>query len=205
MEMSPVSLNTSQGGMHLFQYQTYQEEDKPQDRFETNHTQGNEQLEQLSKEQSVLANRMLAKNSILSQNSPDKATIFYTDEKADGSFDPPEERTALENQRQFLKKYAITVQLPSIYVIDAQINNVFPDYCFQLVKCVLPNKETQIVNTTFLDGRTSTSIFSKLYYKYKRGLILRMLRRDKSQLVQEREVILEGIFNAHMKFSKCGT
>jgi hypothetical protein len=90
-------------------------------------------------------------------------------------------------------------------VIDAQINNVFPDYCFQLVKCVLPSKESQIVNTTFIDGMTSTSMFSKLYFKYKRGLILRMLRREKSQLIQEREVILDGIFVAHMKFSECGT
>jgi len=90
-------------------------------------------------------------------------------------------------------------------VIDAQINNVFPDYCFQLVKCVLPSRETQIVNTTHIDGRTSTSLYSKIYFKYKRGLILRLLRREKSQLIQEREVILDGIFKAHMKFSQCGT
>lgn len=97
------------------------------------------------------------------------------------------------------------MELPSIYVIDAQINSVFPDFCFQLVKCVLPAKEHQIVNTTFTDGRTANSQFSKLYFKYKRGLILRLLRRDKSQLIQEREVILDGIFQAHMKFSECGT
>jgi hypothetical protein len=40
---------------------------------------------------------MLAKNSILSQTTPDKAITFLTDEKVDGSFDPPEMRTALDN------------------------------------------------------------------------------------------------------------
>ena len=144
--------------MHLFQYQTYQEEDKP-DKFETHQSENDGLFAHLSVDEAVLANRMLAKNSILSQTTPDRASIFYTDEKADGSFDPPEMRTALDNQKQFLSKYAITVELPSIYVVDAQINNVFPDYCFQLVKCVLPTKETQIVNTTFIDGKTTTSMY----------------------------------------------
>jgi hypothetical protein len=75
------------------------------------------------------------------------------------------------------------VPLPTIYVIDAQMNSAFPDYCFQLAKCVLPPKgtlNTQLVNTTSVDGAEKRSTFDKIYAKYKAGLILRVLRRDNS-------------------------
>lgn len=51
--------------MHLFQYPTYQEEDKP-DKFETNQSENDGLFAHLSVDEAVLANRMLAKNSILS-------------------------------------------------------------------------------------------------------------------------------------------
>jgi hypothetical protein len=53
--------------MHLFQYQTYQEEDKPIDqKFETHQSENDGLFAHLSVDEAVLANRMLAKNSILS-------------------------------------------------------------------------------------------------------------------------------------------
>lgn len=32
-----------------------------------------------------------------------------------------------------------------MYVLDAQINNKFPDYMFELVKTVLPEQENYVV------------------------------------------------------------
>jgi len=81
--------------MHLFQYQTYQEEDEKNEEkcFETQKSD-NDYKEDITKkfnsDDAVLANRLLAKNSILAQTTPDKAITFLVDEKIDGTFEPPE-------------------------------------------------------------------------------------------------------------------
>ena len=49
--------------------------------------------------------------SVLKQTVPDKASEFFVDDI--------KKRSALENQKLFLKKYSIDVQLPSSYVLDA--------------------------------------------------------------------------------------
>ena len=49
-----------------------------------------------------------------------------------------------------------------------------------------------------------TNSFSQIEKEKQRGLILRLLRKEKSQLVTIREIIIEGIFNATIKFSDCG-
>ena len=92
-----------------------------------------------------------------------------------------------------------------MYVLDSQINNKFPDFLFQLVKCVLPEQEKYSVNTNFMDGTTAKSNFREIEKRYMNGLVLRLLKRERSQLVQVREIVLEGIWSAYMKFSECGT
>ena len=62
-----------------------------------------------------------------------------------------------------------------MYVLDAQINPLFPDYCIQLVKFVLPEVESHLVQQCMQDGSTNISSFSKLYGKYTKGLVLRLL------------------------------
>ena len=91
-----------------------------------------------------------------------------------------------------------------MYVLDAQINPLFPDYCIQLVKFVLPEVETHLVQQCMQDGSTNISSFNKLYGKYTKGLVLRLLQRQGQQLHQIREHILNGIHHAFMKFSNCG-
>ena len=83
--------------------------------------------------------------------------------------------SALENQKLFLKKYSIDIELPSLYVLDATINHLFPDYCLQLVKVVVPKVEKLLVNTNYQDGTTSISTFNRILSKYKAGLVLRLI------------------------------
>lgn len=109
------------------------------------------------------------------------------------------------NQKLYLEKYGINIDLPSMYVLDAQINNKFPDYLFELVKTVIPEQENYIVNTSYMDGTTSKSSFREIEHKYMQGLVLRLLKRERSQLVLLKEIVLEGIWSAYMKFSECGT
>ena len=64
-----------------------------------------------------------------------------------------ESRSALENQNLFMKKYALQFEIPAWYVLDTELNNKFPDYFIQLLRCVFPEKEQYVVDTHFLDGR----------------------------------------------------
>ncbi len=43
-------------------------------------------------------------------------------------------RTAAQNKKIFMKSYAIKCQIPSLYVLDADIYNRNPRYSFQIVK-----------------------------------------------------------------------
>lgn len=72
----------------------------------------------------------------------------------------------------------MNIELPSMYVIDSLIHPLFPDYCIQLVKFVLPEVEHLLVNTKMQDGSTKVSSFNKLCSKYKKGLVLRLLMRQ---------------------------
>ena len=49
--------------------------------------------------------------SVIKQTVPDKPSEFFVDDT--------NHRTALQNQKLFLKKYSIDIQLPSSYVLDA--------------------------------------------------------------------------------------
>ena len=61
------------------------------------------------------------KISIIQQTVPDKASEFFENEI--------KLRSALDNQKLFLKKYSIDVEMPTVYVLDAQFNNLYPDFC----------------------------------------------------------------------------
>ena len=52
-----------------------------------------------------------------------------------------------------MKKYALQFEIPAWYVLDTELNNKFPDYFIQLLRCVFPEKEQYVVDTHFLDGR----------------------------------------------------
>jgi hypothetical protein len=104
---------------------------------------------------------------MFSQRIPDKPSEFILENLPNGNHKSLPKRSALENQKMFLDKYSINVELPSMYVLDAQINNLFPDYCFQLVKCVIPKTEKLMVQTNYQDGRTSHSSFNEILEKYK--------------------------------------
>ena len=98
----------------------------------------------------------------------------------DGKIIPLQKRPAEENQKLFLQKYGTYVNLPSLYILDAVFNNKFPDYCIQLAKCVLPGKEDYLVHSHYLDGSSSVKSFQQIEKLYSRGLILRLLFREKS-------------------------
>jgi hypothetical protein len=61
------------------------------------------------------------------------------------------------------------------------------------------------VNSHYLDGKSCIRTFEQIEKRFSKGLILRLLFREKSQLVVEKEIILEGIWKASIKFSDCGT
>ena len=83
----------------------------------------------MTAEDAKIANRLLTKNTILQQKCPDQISEFVaTKGSGDDLYSLPE-RLAKENQAQYLQKYSVNVELPSMYVIDTQINPLFPDYC----------------------------------------------------------------------------
>jgi hypothetical protein len=59
----------------------------------------------------------------------EKISNFPVEKGNDGKIIPPPQQDAFENQKLYLEKYGTYVNLPSIYVLDSQINNRFPDYC----------------------------------------------------------------------------
>ena len=159
----------------------------------------------MTAEDAKIANRLLAKNTILQQKCPDQISEFLaTKGSGDDLYSLPE-RLAKDNQAQYLEKYSVNVELPSMYVIDTQINPLFPDYCIQLVKFVIPEVEHLLVNANMQDGSQHVSSFNKIYGKYKKGLVLRLLQRQGQQLFQIREHVLNGIWHAFLKISNCGT
>lgn len=76
---------------------------------------------------------------------------------------------------------------------------------FELVKTVLPEQENYIVQTSYMDGTTSKSSFREIEHKYTQGLVLRLIKRERSQLMLLKEIVLDGVWSAYMKFSECGT
>jgi hypothetical protein len=61
-----------------------------------------------------------------------------------------------------------------------------------------------MVNSHFLNGESQIKTFQQIEEEYSKGLILRLLFREKSQLILVKEVVLNGIQEAHIKFSDCG-
>jgi hypothetical protein len=59
----------------------------------------------------------------------EKISNFPIEKGIDGKIIPPAGQEAKENQKLYLEKYGTYINLPSIYVLDSQINNRFPDYC----------------------------------------------------------------------------
>jgi hypothetical protein len=89
-------------------------------------------------------------------------------------------------------------------VLDSQICSKFPDYSIQLAKVVLPGQEDYLVNSHYLNGESDIKTFQQLEQKYSKGLVLRLLFREKSQLIVIKEIVLSNIWVAHIKFSDCG-
>ena len=84
---------------------------------------------------------------------------FVVEKGSDDKIIPLKARPAVDNQKLYLEKYSTNVNLPSLYVLDAQFNNKFPDYCIQLAKCVLPSQEDYLVNSHYIDGKSSIKSF----------------------------------------------
>ena len=80
----------------------------------------------------------MTKGMINRSKTQDQPAQFVVEEKANGSISTLPPRSAEMNQKLYLQKYGINIDLPSMYVLDAQINNKFPDHMFELVKTVLP-------------------------------------------------------------------
>jgi hypothetical protein len=148
--------------------------------------------------------RILDKGSINQVPVTDERCQFIVQEKPNGGISTLPSRSAEMNQNKYLEGYGVYIDLPSMYVMDAQLNSRFPDYLFQLVKVVFPNEENYSVTTSYLDGTAFKSSFRDIERKYKKGLALRLIKREKSQLIKVRELVLDGIWSAFMKFSECG-
>ena len=129
--------------------------------------------------------------------------MFSVEKNSDGNIMPLPRKKAEDNQKLYLQKYATEFNLPSLYVLDSQIISKFPDYCIQLAKGVLPHREDYLVKTHNLDGTSSLNTFQEIEHKYSQGLILRLLLREKSQLIVVKDVIIDGVWNAKIRFSDC--
>ena len=100
------------------------------------------------------------------------------------------------------------MQLPAKYVIDCKINKLMSRYSFQLVKYVFPNKDEHKLVTHFKDIEKDSEHHDyediERYAQYMKGLVIQLSERKGSQVQVIDEVVLEGCFDAVIKFSNSG-
>ena len=103
----------------------------------------------------------------------------------------------------FMSSFGISVELPSMYVVDAKFYPSNCVYSLQLVRYVFPTCKDQTITTHYLDGKINRSNFVDIFEGYTNGLILRMLKRDHTSMKKIDEINIKTD-NALLAFSSSG-
>lgn len=92
--------------------------------------------------------------------------------------------------KAYMENYGVEFLLPALFVQDALIYPVDPVYSIQLINYVFPINDEFSVSTHNLDGSSSIGTFRELFSLYTKGLVLRLLKREKSSLSKIGEIAL---------------
>ena len=131
--------------------------------------------------------------------------IDFTENCAEEQSKIPEENSS-NLRNMFVENYSVQIEIPAYYYFDAKYvpNNV--NYVVALNFHIIPTKQVESIQTTFLDGRFEESTFKDIYdSQMNKNLMLTLNRvNGRAGLLQEKKIIMTGLQNVIIEFSKSG-
>lgn len=97
------------------------------------------------------------------------------------------------------------MEIPAYYYYDAKYvpNNI--NYVVSMAFHRVPKTQIDNIQTTFLDGKVEESSFEDICEKTDKNLILNLMKVNGRQgLISQEQIVLDGVHNAILEFSKSG-